>query len=530
VTGVSWRRWVRVGLALLVVVAASATVTLLEASVLYGRVGPVESGGELAAPGQWLFAAGAVLVPSLLLSCILLPWLLFGLSREVADKERAQRDLESAHALLIRAEHMAQVGHWRMVVGPHGTSVEWSDSIFRMLGHPPQAFVPTTEKTLQSYHPDDRAEAKATFDRAMRTGEAFACELRAVTADGELRCVLTQGVVERGEDDRTVSLFGVVRDVTEARERDFALWEQNERIRIITEAVSEGVVMLDRKGCVEFWNPAAEELFGISASHAAGKVFEDLVKLEEPDGGSTTLDLLPTSEGAEVERVKCVDPRGRARTLEISRETLDAKGTERRVLLIRDVTLRAESERELRRRARFDELTGLVNRGYFWRRAGEEVERARRDGHTLSMLFVDVDHFKEVNDARGHAEGDLALTRFARCCEGRFRATDLVGRVGGEEFAVLLFGADTARATASAEKLRAAIEALEIEGSTGPFRVTASIGVAELDLDLEDPLGDAGRRADEALYAAKAAGRNRVRTAAHPARTSQHRKPKTASG
>jgi diguanylate cyclase (GGDEF)-like protein len=199
------------------------------------------------------------------------------------------------------------------------------------------------------------------------------------------------------------------------------------------------------------------------------------------------------------------------------------------VLLVRDVTLRAENERELRRRARFDELTGLVNRGYFWRHAGEEVERARRDGHTLAMLFVDLDHFKEVNDARGHAEGDLALTRFARCCESRFRATDLVGRVGGEEFAVLLFGADTARATASAEKLRAAVEVLEIEGSPGSFRVTASIGVAELDLDLEDPLGDASRRADEALYAAKAAGRNRVRTAAPPVRASTE-KPKTASG
>jgi diguanylate cyclase (GGDEF)-like protein/PAS domain S-box-containing protein len=504
-----WRRWVALALGALVVLAGAATVTLLEASVLYGQVGPAARFPG-ARPGGWLFVAGAVLVPALLFSCLFIPWLLLSLNREVEQKLRTQRDLEDARTSLLRAENMAGVGHWRIDYSNKQVRVDWSDSIFRILGHEPQSFLPTPQRIIEAYHPDDRPEVERIHAHALETAEPFQYELRAVRRDGSVRNVVTQGIAERDRDGRVTSLFGVAQDVTDARERDSALQAQAERLRVITDGMSEGVVMLDAEGRVVFWNPAATELFGVSIEYAQGRVFEQLVHLDDADSGSTTLDLVPTSGEVEVVRKESTDPRGNTRTLEMTRDVLEADQPANEILIVRDVTRRAENERELHRRARYDELTGLLNRGYFWRRAREEVEHAREDGRPVTLLILDIDHFKRINDERGHAEGDLALARFARCCSNRFRASDLVGRIGGEEFGVLLVGADDTRGRGAAEKLRMTVEQTPIDGEKGPFRLTVSVGVAAIDVDREEALDEASRRADQALYRAKAEGRNRV--------------------
>lgn len=512
----AWR-WSALSIALLMLVAVSAAVTLLEASVLYGRLEVSPTGPRLQ-PGRWLFAAGAVLVPSVLACCTMVPWVLIRLAREAAQKTATQRTLEHAKSLLHRAEEVARMGHWQISHEPDGARVVWSDSIFEMLGHPPQSFEPTPEVVIASYHPDDREQVRSTLTRAMETGEPFEFEARALGRDERARIVKTQGRAERDASGRGATLFGVVRDVTEARARDAIVREHAELFRVITDGVSEAVILLDDARRVVSWNPAAQDLFGVSSDRARGRVFDQVVRLQQLEQGSTTLDLLPAADGADVHRWESVDPRGRRRTVEISEGRLEAGGPARSILLVRDVTKRVETERELRRSARYDELTSLLNRGYFWRRADEEVEKARDADfdRPLTLLLMDIDHFKSVNDERGHPEGDLALARFARCCADRFRSTDLLGRIGGEEFGVLLVGADAVKGRAIAEELRATIEALPIEGQTGRFGLTVSIGVAQVDLDDAAPLDDAGRRADEALYRAKSSGRNRVDLAPHP--------------
>lgn len=506
-------RWVQAAIALVVLVAVSSAIALLEGSVLWGRAEMHAPPGTFdAVPGRWLFAAGAVLVPSLVLLCTVLPWTLIVLAREVDQKARTQLELQDTHAMLERAEQMAQVGHWRIRPAGPGPRMEWSDSFFRILGCPPRSFEPSVERLYESHHLDDGAALREAIEHMWETSEPFHLELRVIRRDGDVRTLVTQGVAECDRSGRVSSIFGVVQDVSEARERDAQLREQAERLQVITDGMSDGVVMLDDQRIVRFWNPAAVELFGVAADHALGREFDELVELEDAKAGSTTLDLLPKSDRPDVERVESVDPRGRVRTLEITHDKLLA-GAAHKLMMIRDVTRRAETERELQRRARFDELTGLLNRAYFWRRASQELDHARDEGKPLTLLLLDIDHFKAVNDARGHAEGDLALARFARCCDGRFRATDLVGRIGGEEFAVLLVGADAPRATVAAEKLRLAVESMVIDGQTGRFGVTASIGLAEMDLDDAAPIDDAARRADEALYRAKNEGRNRIHVA-----------------
>lgn len=171
------------------------------------------------------------------------------------------------------------------------------------------------------------------------------------------------------------------------------------------------------------------------------------------------------------------------------------------------------ANRKLDELSRSDALTGLANRRHFDECKDVEFRRAQRTGQALSMLLCDIDHFKRFNDAYGHAAGDLCLRRVGAVLAACFkRAGDVVARVGGEEFAVLLPGMAVADARRLAERLGDEVVALGIahEASDGAGCVTVSIGVAELDRAQMQGFDALYQRADEALYRAKHAGRNRV--------------------
>ncbi|MBN9364608.1 MULTISPECIES: sensor domain-containing diguanylate cyclase [unclassified Devosia] len=168
----------------------------------------------------------------------------------------------------------------------------------------------------------------------------------------------------------------------------------------------------------------------------------------------------------------------------------------------------AMNELELRRLASTDALTGVSSRRAFKDEAGKFVALARRHRSALSCIAFDLDHFKSVNDTYGHAAGDQVLSAVSQLVGNQLRRTDLFGRLGGEEFAVLLPHTDQHRAYEAAEKLRLAIRTLKIPGSHPPIAVSASLGIASLD-PVGDDIDSLLQKADEALYAAKRAGRNR---------------------
>jgi diguanylate cyclase (GGDEF)-like protein len=171
--------------------------------------------------------------------------------------------------------------------------------------------------------------------------------------------------------------------------------------------------------------------------------------------------------------------------------------------------------RLLESQAHTDVLTGLANRRHFFESAEAELARAKRYAIPLSLLMLDIDHFKEVNDAHGHRTGDRVLQQLARTCLEVLRTVDVVGRVGGEEFAVLLPETALEGAVEVAERLRQAIAEAEVARDEGvPLRITVSIGVATLDDNAN--LDTLMSRADAALYDAKHHGRDRVRVFGQP--------------
>ena len=165
---------------------------------------------------------------------------------------------------------------------------------------------------------------------------------------------------------------------------------------------------------------------------------------------------------------------------------------------------------EVQTMATIDWLTNLYNRRHFFRLGEEEIARARRYRHEISVIMIDIDHFKLVNDTHGHSVGDEVLCAIAKRILAGLRQSDIAGRYGGEEFALVLPETDPASAAEIvAERLRDTIASKPIDTAEGPLHVTISVGVAGVDVAHENLL-DALTRADSGLYAAKHAGRNRV--------------------
>jgi diguanylate cyclase (GGDEF)-like protein/PAS domain S-box-containing protein len=284
------------------------------------------------------------------------------------------------------------------------------------------------------------------------------------------------------------------------------LLRQSEILRAITEAIPATVVVLDRDGRYRFANGAFQRYVGRSTDQILGRTAIEVLGAEEVArrrpfmaqayGGEAvnfTLDY-PGSQGDTHLALSCIPLR------------LDGE-LDGLVGISQDITaLRREQER-LAHLAERDPLTGLLNRSGFEQRIERKV--AGGDGPTLALLFIDLDHFKPVNDQYGHLVGDRVLQTFARRLGKAVRLSDVVARFGGDEFAVLLPGViDLSVARAVANKvLHAASRPFDIKGRR--ICVSASVGIAvaeQTDADWRELLA----RADALLYHAKAAGRGRL--------------------
>jgi len=178
-------------------------------------------------------------------------------------------------------------------------------------------------------------------------------------------------------------------------------------------------------------------------------------------------------------------------------------------LVLRDISDRRDASESWRQAVFADHLTGVANRRGFFHAAELELARTRRLPRPVALVLFDLDFFKRVNDTYGHPVGDAVLRAFADTLRSTFRAVDVVARLGGEEFAALLPSTDVAQACAVARRLLAAVEGLTVRVDGAAVRFTVSAGVAAWDAELGS-IDDLQKRADRALYAAKATGRNRV--------------------
>ena len=281
--------------------------------------------------------------------------------------------------------------------------------------------------------------------------------------------------------------------------------------RTVVDAVEDVIFRTDAKGRWTFLNPAWKRLTGRTPADTLRDSF--LHAIHPDDRQQALANLAPLYAKAITEcrqRLRYVHADGSLRwvaalsqlTLDDAGEIVGTFGT------LRDITERKELEERLTHEAATDALTGLLNRRAFIERV--DAERAARSTTTLAML--DIDHFKAVNDTHGHPAGDTVLRAFAGICRAAAGPEAVIGRIGGEEFGVLLAGHPLPEAEAILEKLRAAIQSARIDIGDREIGITASIGATEVEAG--PTASEFLNRADKALYEAKNAGRNRLRLAA----------------
>jgi diguanylate cyclase (GGDEF)-like protein len=207
----------------------------------------------------------------------------------------------------------------------------------------------------------------------------------------------------------------------------------------------------------------------------------------------------------------------RVKSLEVTYKLKEAN-REKELYYLKNVALQREVEERMKAQALAehlaitDSLTGLFNRRQLLELAEREIQHANRYERTLSLIIFDLDHFKRVNDTFGHAAGDKVLVTISRFVQNTVRKCDIIGRYGGEEFALLLPETEGHKALIMFERIRRTIEEMKIELDGPVASVTISAGIAEVNLaSRRDSLGELLDRADKALYAAKAAGRNQTK-------------------
>jgi diguanylate cyclase (GGDEF)-like protein/PAS domain S-box-containing protein len=188
-------------------------------------------------------------------------------------------------------------------------------------------------------------------------------------------------------------------------------------------------------------------------------------------------------------------------------------GNAKVIFMASDITERVQLYQEVKRLANQDVLTGCFNRRHFMELAEQEIQRDMRYNRPLSLLMMDIDHFKNVNDRYGHQIGDQVLCNLVFLCQKHLRNVDMLGRYGGEEFVVLMPETAAEGAMLASERLRGKIEEMKINTSAGSLSITVSMGLAGLDRGFDEThtLDMLIKSADKALYAAKDAGRNCVK-------------------
>ncbi|MFH2134690.1 MAG: diguanylate cyclase [Pseudomonadota bacterium] len=315
--------------------------------------------------------------------------------------------------------------------------------------------------------------------------------------------------------------MAIIAHVTLGRERaNRELQARERRLSEITNTMSDGLLVMDQGGRITFANPEALSLLGYSMDELLGGDMHEMLHVRpdgtpEPRAECRMLKVKQTGATyrGEEETFRCKD--GSILPLSVSASVIVREGKVNSIVVaFHDITLRKQLELELERRAQTDALTGLSNRRHFYELAESELLRSRRYAAPMAVLMLDLDYFKLINDTHGHHAGDEVLKSFSQTCLQTLREIDVVARIGGEEFAVLMPETSAEQGLEVAERLRVALaESVVVVEGGERLHFTVSIGATCLcagDQNIDEVL----KRADEALYQAKHAGRNTVRMVA----------------
>lgn len=464
------------------------------------------------ADGEWLWVEGRGMVIEFEEGR---PRRVIGTHTDITERVRARREIERLSRHNERLLMAAAEGIYG--VDAQGRATFANPAVTRLLGYAREEVLGQPAHRL--FHPTRPDGAPYPAER---------CPMALTLQDGQDRhsiddwfrhkdghfVPVSLSVAAVQEEDGQPGAVVVFQDMTERYRAEEALRAARTRLATIIEQFHGGVLVEDETRHIVLLNQSFLDLFGMPVTP------EVLLGQDCTDSATQAAPLFIDPEAFVMRIDELIACRAPAIGEELA--LVDGRTFERDYLpilaghrfighlwLYRDITERKQRELELRRLATTDPLTGLANRRYFLERADQELHRIQRYGQEAVLVMIDLDHFKRINDHYGHVVGDEALRRFALCTRQMLRRSDLAGRLGGEEFALLLPGTGLAGALEISERLRCAVADIVVPVGTEGVSFTISLGVTAMHQD-DEKIEAALARADDALYKAKQEGRNRV--------------------
>ncbi len=392
------------------------------------------------------------------------------------------------------------------IINQNGEVTWASAAVEKALEYSPAEVVGMSAMELVHVEDRDRAASRLLEVLESRDTDPYPIEIRLVGASGRHRWYECTGT-NRLDDPAVRGVVVSLHDVTERLAAEEALRVSEQRSRSIIEAVADAIVTVDSTGCVRGFNGAAERIFGVRRRVVIGKPYTAF--LPAASLGALRAALRDGRIGEELDTV-ATRANGETFDARVTLSRFELAGSEMFTAVIRDVTEQLAMESALRRAALRDELTGLPNRRTLLHELGEAIANRSNDEGDVGLMFIDVDHFSIVNDSLGHDFGDEVLIEVAKRIGSQLRPSDVIARIGGDDFVVLCEGVDSMAAmTAIAERLGNALRE-PISVRDGTIFVTVSTGIA-LWRRSDSPL-DVLRHAETAMYRAKSRGRSQLET------------------
>ena len=388
-----------------------------------------------------------------------------------------------------------------------------------MRGFQPDEEVPGDQESwLARVHPEDR-ERILSIIRKQDAGEIprNTFEYRERHRDGHYIWILSRGrPIDWFPDGSVARTVGTDTDITSLKLVEEALAEEKERLRVTLQSIGDGVISTDAEARVTFVNPTAAAMTGWSLDDAIGMPADEIFTIITESTGDEATN--PVAECLAQKRayhsdkdVVLVSRSGELRDVRVSAAPVRTPDGAiiGGVLVFQDMTESRTLQRELAHSATHDSLTGLPNRSAFEAALTKTIEQARTERREHALCFIDLDHFKTVNDTAGHAAGDCLLQQVGSVIRRSCRTQDFSARIGGDEFAVLFADCSLSGARMVAQKIVDAIAAMRFAWEGRNYEIGASAGIAAI-TSASPRAALLLAEADSACYAAKAAGRNRV--------------------
>ncbi|HCY17436.1 MAG: diguanylate cyclase [Curvibacter sp. GWA2_64_110] len=393
--------------------------------------------------------------------------------------------------------------HWRMIFVSQGC--------LGLTGYRPAELVENAAVTWEAItHPQERARVRAHIAAALHSGQRFSVQYRIITKSGQEKWVIERGVPVADEQGEIV-IEGFIEDVTSQREMLEALEQAELRYRNIFEHASEGIFQTTPDGRYLAANPALARIYGYASPQALIANLDDIGRqlYVRPSQRERFRQLM--EQQGEVLNFESEIYRQDGSRIWISENAHIVRDASGKALYyegtVQDISERRHYQEQLERQANHDMLTGLPNRILLGDRVEQGIARAARLGYYLTVVFIDLDNFKFINDSLGHGAGDKLLKEIADRLRHCVRNSDTVARLGGDEFVLLLN--DHFRVSTVISQLRRVLNeiAQPVLLSGREFHIGASLGVALYPADGEDS-ASLLKHADVAMYAAKSRGRN----------------------